>query len=338
MVKGSGRPTIADVAETSGYSRATVSMALSGKGRIDSGTRAKVRAVAEELGYRPSVRAQRLRGGRSNTVALITALPAPIVAEASNYGFLLDLALPIAQECLLHGYSLLLVPPLTSPNDLALMDIDGAIVDDPRTADPITAELRARGVVVVTVGRSGGTMANGFVDRGHSGGDVMIDHFRERGSKFVAVLLSEEPHSVAVSVSAYVSALPPSSMRVVTAHARAVQGEEAGYKATVKLLREHPGIDAIYASLDAFATGALRAAVDLGYDVPADIIIGTNYDGRRSSNSVPQLTSLNLNFPDLAKTAVALLHQLLTGDTAVQSATAPTPLLITRASTSRPVP
>lgn len=47
-------PRMQDVAAAAGYSRATVSLALRGDPVIPEGTRARIRAVAEQLGYRPS--------------------------------------------------------------------------------------------------------------------------------------------------------------------------------------------------------------------------------------------------------------------------------------------
>lgn len=337
MSKNTSRPTIADVAESAGYSRATVSMALNGKGRLDTSTRAKIRAVADQLGYRPSVRAQRLRGGRSNTIALITSLPASIVAETSHYGFLLDLAMPMAQQCLSHGYSLLLVPPLTSPRDLALFDIDGAVIDDPLADDPITAELIARGVTVVTIGRSKGVSAHGVVDRAYSGGDIMIKHLSRQGAQHVAVILSQEPHSVATSVTAYLETLADEGLPVpVVTYACAADGEQGGYAVALELLQNHPEIDAIYASMDAFAVGALRAIRHLGLRVPEDVMIGTNYNGARSTTASPQLTALDLNFTQLAHSAMTLLHRSLTGNAGPsESINGPVPQLVLRASTDR---
>src|SRR5215211_3361841 len=46
------RATITDVAARAGVSKATVSVVLSGKGRVKDATRARVLAAAEELDYR----------------------------------------------------------------------------------------------------------------------------------------------------------------------------------------------------------------------------------------------------------------------------------------------
>lgn len=63
--------TIHDVAAALGMHKSTVSLALSGKGNVSKGTRAKVQEVATALGYSPNPLAQRLaRGGDNSLIAL----------------------------------------------------------------------------------------------------------------------------------------------------------------------------------------------------------------------------------------------------------------------------
>lgn len=66
------RSKLAHVARLAGVSQATASRALRGEGRVSEETAARVRAVAESLGYTPDVNAQALRTGLpSKLLALI---------------------------------------------------------------------------------------------------------------------------------------------------------------------------------------------------------------------------------------------------------------------------
>src|SRR5699024_2673620 len=78
------RVTIADVAREAGVSRTTVSHALSGQGKVNAATRAKVKEVAARLNYRPNVRAQSLRSGKSQPLALLPSMPAAVSAWPSH--------------------------------------------------------------------------------------------------------------------------------------------------------------------------------------------------------------------------------------------------------------
>ena len=71
---GSGQnvPTIHDVARVANVSLGTVSKALNDKGNMRDETRARIAAIAAEIGYRPNELARSLRRSRSLTVGLIT--------------------------------------------------------------------------------------------------------------------------------------------------------------------------------------------------------------------------------------------------------------------------
>jgi transcriptional regulator with XRE-family HTH domain len=104
------RVTIADVAREAGVSRTTVSHALSGQGKVNADTRAKVKEVAERLNYRPSARARSLRSGKSQTLALLSSMPAAVSAGPSQLGFFTELAMGCARTALLEGYVFVLAP------------------------------------------------------------------------------------------------------------------------------------------------------------------------------------------------------------------------------------
>lgn len=65
------RPTLQDVADACGVTRATVSRALSGSPGVGTATRARIAETAQRLGYRPNRVAQGLRNRRSQLVGLI---------------------------------------------------------------------------------------------------------------------------------------------------------------------------------------------------------------------------------------------------------------------------
>ncbi|RZJ37848.1 MAG: LacI family transcriptional regulator, partial [Brevundimonas sp.] len=64
-------PTIAEVAQAAGVSRATVSRVMNGRATVDEELAGRVREAAERLHYRPSTVARSLSLGRTNTVAVV---------------------------------------------------------------------------------------------------------------------------------------------------------------------------------------------------------------------------------------------------------------------------
>jgi transcriptional regulator with XRE-family HTH domain len=63
-----------DVARAAGVSTATVSRALSGRGRLSEATRERVRAAAADLGYVASAAASSLASGRAENIGVIVPL------------------------------------------------------------------------------------------------------------------------------------------------------------------------------------------------------------------------------------------------------------------------
>lgn len=74
--------TITDVAHAAGVSVATVSLVLSGKGRISAATGERVNQAIEQLGFVRNRQAASLRGGQSGVIGLIVGdLSAPFYAD-----------------------------------------------------------------------------------------------------------------------------------------------------------------------------------------------------------------------------------------------------------------
>lgn len=94
------KATINDVAETAGVSVSTVSLVLSGKGRISAGTRARVHAAIKKLEFVRNRQAAALRGGQSGVIGLIvrdlthsfyTEVTAGLTAGLEAQGYMLFL-------------------------------------------------------------------------------------------------------------------------------------------------------------------------------------------------------------------------------------------------------
>ena len=98
-----GRTLAADlrqVAQRSGVSVSTASRALNGSSRVSGDTRAKVRAAASALGYRPNASARALRTARSQFIGLV-------VTNLVNASFH-TIAEVVQREFARHGYQLML--------------------------------------------------------------------------------------------------------------------------------------------------------------------------------------------------------------------------------------
>ncbi|WP_414171609.1 LacI family DNA-binding transcriptional regulator [Clavibacter tessellarius] len=71
------RPTLVDVAQAAGVSRATAARVLSGGTKVDARMSAAVLHAAEQLGYEANSAARMLRGGRAGAIGLVIAVDEP---------------------------------------------------------------------------------------------------------------------------------------------------------------------------------------------------------------------------------------------------------------------
>lgn len=71
MSKKNKQPTIGDIALATGVSKATVSRALAGYGRISETTEARIKEVADQLGYKPNEVARAMRAGKTGSIGLV---------------------------------------------------------------------------------------------------------------------------------------------------------------------------------------------------------------------------------------------------------------------------
>ncbi|MDN3260420.1 substrate-binding domain-containing protein [Streptomyces sp. CSDS2] len=332
-------PTIADVARVAGVSRTTVSHALNGRGKVDPRTRERIRQVAADLGYRPNLRAQRLRRGQAKVIALASSMPFAVAGGPSRLGFYMEVAAAAAERALLHDYALVLVPPVQSGSALYSVDIDGAIVVEPDVEDAAAAQLRERGLPYVALGRPVSPEEDSpYVDlRGRLVAELLLRHLREQGAVRPALMVGAGArHSSVDAIAAYEQLAEEYGWTPVVARVAESGGERAGYERCAALLAEHPGIDAVCALVDAFAVGAVRAVRDSGRSVPDDVMVVTRYDGLRARTCQPPLTAVDLHLDRAASDAVELLLGRLRGDTAVPSvAVSPEPRVIARASSVR---
>ena len=332
-------PTIADVARAAAVSRTTVSHALNGIGKVDPRTRERIKQIALELGYRPNLRAQRLRRGQARAIALASSMPFAVAGGPSRLGFYMEVAAAAAESALLHDYALVLVPPVQSGSALYSVDIDGAIVVEPDVDDAAAAQLRERGLPYVTLGRPMSPDDNApYVDL-HGGlvADLLLEHLHEQGAERPALIVgSGSRHSSVDALATYERVAASHGWAPIVATAPEAGGEQAGYECCAALLAEHPEIDAVCALVDAFAVGAVRAVVESGRTVPNDVMVVTRYDGLRARTCEPPLTAVDLHLDRAASDAVELLLARLRGDEAAATvASAPQPVVIARASSLR---
>lgn len=154
--KPARRPTIKDIARRAGVSESAVSFALNDRPGVSQDTRARVRRVAEELGWQANSAARALSGERAGALGLVLARPAQTLGVES---FFLQLVSGIQEVLSARKIALLFQVVEDLGTECALYRrwwaerrVDGVLVVDPRTEDPRPQLLTALGLPAVVIG------------------------------------------------------------------------------------------------------------------------------------------------------------------------------------------
>lgn len=141
---------LGDIARALGVSVATVSNALSGKGRVSASLVPRIREMADAMGYVPSQAARALRTGKSGVLGLVLPdIASPLfpqiaqaleqAANAAGYGILIadsrgDVALQTEaiNRLIERGVDGLIIVPRRGTR-IASIDIPFAVIDSPST-------------------------------------------------------------------------------------------------------------------------------------------------------------------------------------------------------------
>ncbi|MBT2378029.1 LacI family DNA-binding transcriptional regulator [Streptomyces sp. ISL-111] len=266
--------TLLDVARAAGVSKSTASDALQGSGRVARATRDRVRAVAEELGYRPNSAARRLR--RSSTGAIGLHLP----QTATRLDYYMNLAFGAVARAQEEGLDVVLLAPASTAGAVSgpggtsgpvASRVDGLLVIDPEVDDSAVPGLLDAGVPVVTGERYLGptaTPTGAVICDNAASLTALLDHVTERGARRPAVLAPAGTSAWATALRATAASWGQErrvdvALRTVPFAATPGEAEQT----TLALLRADPAVDAVICAPDGAAPGVLRAAATLGRTV-----------------------------------------------------------------------
>ena len=152
MEKTTEKVTSAEVARLAGVSQSAVSRVFTPGASVSAKTMEKVRAAAEELGYRPNVLARSLITGRTRIIGLVVAY-----LENQFYPMALEL---LSRALQARGYHILVFMAENSTERVAqvmseLLDyqVDGIITASVAMSNDLTARCDGAGIPVVMFNR-----------------------------------------------------------------------------------------------------------------------------------------------------------------------------------------
>ena len=309
--------TIKDIARELGISPSTVSRALKDHPDISSDTKKAVHALAEKLNYQPNIVALNLRQRKTNTIGVI-------IPELVHFFFSTVIS-GIEDVAYQAGYSVILTQSnesyereKTDMKALFNSRVDGMLISlsrETKNFDHIESII-SKGVPVVFYDRmyNNPNTSNVIVDD-YVGAKEAVEHLIEQGYKRIAhlegapgLIISEDRRR------GYVDALNAHKMEVIIQECPSGTQED-GNRATKKLLSGSNPPDAIFASSDPIAIGAMMAIKEKDLKIPQDVGLVGFSNWSLGSLVEPSLTTVDQpGFEMGQESARLLIRQIEAGD------------------------
>ncbi|MCZ8378605.1 LacI family DNA-binding transcriptional regulator [Mycobacterium sp. CPCC 205372] len=301
------RPTLQDVAARAGVSRALVSIVMRDAPGAGAQTRERVRRAADELGYRPDPRAQRLRQHRSRLIGVTFTVGQEFHADLVDGVY-------VAAEAL--GYDVVLsgiTPHRDEPRALrTLVDdrCEGLVLVGPEIPARRLEELAASTPVVVLARRVRGVDAVRSDDV--AGAALGARHLIDLGHRDIVYLGGGRAAGAAERLRGYRREIRSANL-VEDVRAGGLT-EREGAAAATAMLAESELPSAVFAFNDRCALGVMDVLIRAGFAVPEEISVLGFDDSPLAGLAHIDLSTVRQDSAGLARAAVQRLVSRLDGD------------------------
>jgi DNA-binding LacI/PurR family transcriptional regulator len=316
------RATLKDIAVRAKVSITAVSRALNGYDDIGEETRNRIIEIAKELNYQPNFTARSLVTQRSGVMGLFVL--GRVRGEGFSHPFSGQIITGILDELTSRGYDLMVFSATRPPaeGEPSYVDlcrrrsVEGAFFMGLRLDDPwlpllksspfpiavLDMALMGRNTHSIGIDNVAGAYdaVRHLVDLGHARigfingyDEAMVSHERLQGYK-AALLDRGLDYDASLVASGDFTA-------------------EGAERALRELVQRSNDITAVFCASDLMATGAMKAASDLGLSVPQDLSIVGFDDIDLASVTSPPLTTVSQPRYELGETAGRVLVDACSG-------------------------
>ncbi|MEP3300011.1 MAG: LacI family DNA-binding transcriptional regulator [Pseudoruegeria sp.] len=305
--KGRKNVTSFDVAKRAGVSRSMVSRAFTEGSEISEDSRTKVKAAAQELGYRVNYLARGLQSKQTDLVG--------IVASALDTPFRSRQVKTAARECIRQGYRPILMV-VEKPDEIEQLvtmlfnyNVAGMIITSAAPSTKIIEEANSLSVPIVLINKEcdveGPDILQTDLDQV---GNLAFDMLTRSGAKRLAVIQPEtQSFSVTGRANAFRARCHENDVDVQVFYASS-QSYSGGYDIAGVIGVELEKLDGIFCSTDLIALGTIdRLRSDWNTKIPAQLEIVGFDDIEQASWQSYQLSTIRQDADELSRLAVELM-------------------------------
>jgi DNA-binding LacI/PurR family transcriptional regulator len=272
------RPTILDIARRAGVSKGAVSYALNGRPGVSPATRARILAIAEEMGWVPSSAARALSNDRSDAVGLVVVRSAELLATEPYF---MRVVAGIEAVLSAAGVALLLTTAPDAATEAATYRhwwharrVDGVLMIDMRLDDPRPALVRELHIPATVLGAQDSYpgLSAARTDDGESMTQA-VRHLMGLGHERIARVSGPRQLTHAAHRGEYFAKTTRQLLGRELPQLEADYTASSGLAATRELLDSSCPPTAIIYDNDVMAVAAVSALVSSGVRVPADVAV-----------------------------------------------------------------
>jgi len=336
MIAPMKRPTILDVARACGVAKSTVSVVLNqspAADRVPEETRARVRQIADGLGYRASWRARVLAAKQTGMIGVLYTPPMPLIARGNYEGILSGINETLAAR----DFHLVLMPLGDNPDEwrqlLTDQRIDGAIVLS-RLLPKLAEALISTGTPTALVNADTDLHLPKVLADEYDGCRQSMEHLFDLGHERIVFLLGQQPphYSVQQRIAAYRDSMEAKGLK---RHIKVLECDATQFASDFKQSSSRPTAVVCYTHY--LAIKLLQAAWENGLRVPNDLSVTCFSNAYPVEDVVPPLTTVALATVQMGRSAAELvLEQIDTKGAALKRGVTLKTQLIVRKSTAAP--
>ncbi|WP_263119221.1 LacI family DNA-binding transcriptional regulator [Cellulomonas fimi] len=307
--------TIADVARRAGVSPSAVSHAFNGRPNISEATAARIRAAADELNWRPNYASRKVSGQGGRSLGLV------IARSSDTFGrdpFFMRLLAGLTEPLADIGWSLSLTLVRADEEEQVYRQwwseqrVDAFLLVDVRQDDPRLALVEQLGAPAALLGAPVGAAVPAVTVGDESAYATVIGHLAGLGHRTVARVTDAPGLAHTRSRDARFTAAAEDLGLI----AQLAVWDPAAADPVADLLGRLGAATAIVVDSETIAAEIVTHAPEVGVRVPEQLSVVAWEDSWVSTIVRPRLTAFDAPVEESARTAVALLARLVSGEPA----------------------
>jgi DNA-binding LacI/PurR family transcriptional regulator len=311
------RVTISDIAARAGVSKGAVSYALNNRPGVSDPTRARILAIAAELGWYPNRAARALSAAQADACGLVIARPAKTLALEP---FFMEFISGVESRFSAQSIALTFQLVESVEDELAAYRrwwaerrVDGALIVDLRTHDPRVDALVELGLPTVIVGPVDDSELPSVWHDEASVVHEVIRYLAALGHTRVA-RVAGVAHFAHTRIRSDAFAEITDELDIAGTVIETDFTPESGARATRRLLSHAARPTAIIFDSDLLAVTGLGVANQMGFSVPGDLSLVAWDDSLLCQIVHPPLTAVTRDIPAYGAAAANRLIDLIAGD------------------------